>query len=125
MSHKRGLVSAMRSGYDVEVHRHLDTPGWDTFVEKHEFGHHWLVGCLNQGGHPSLYRDCFHNWREPRFSYRFTRAVPPPANARAMVRTVYRTMKIGEVLSIDYIDEDGKTVHIDFIRGPLPGERGW
>lgn len=57
VNHKRGLASVMPSGYAVEVQHHLDAPGWDTFVEKHEFGRHvqatsWARFQLTRGWAP-------------------------------------------------------------------------
>ena len=79
-------------------------------VLKHEFGHHWLMLRYNDGGHDSTFSPCFMNWRSPK-SIEFIKT--KDGQVVAGKSFVEDGLKF---ITVETIDEDGNTVHIDMVQ---------
>lgn len=84
-------------------------------VEKHEFGHYWLIP-IDTLGHNPLYRDCFINWNDPRRKIFFMSEDAKDIKLTTeFLKEECKTVKEGELRGFDFFDKDNKVLHVDFV----------
>jgi hypothetical protein len=84
-------------------------------VEKHEFGHYWLIP-IDTISHNPLYKDCFVNWYDPKGRLFFMSSnIKDIEFTRELLKEECDKVKEGELIGFDFADENGETIHIDFV----------
>ena len=109
-------IGGMCSGSKIEFGCDPNTMGdiWYE-VEKHEFGHYWLIP-IDAMGHNPLYRDCFVNWNDPRKRFFFlTKNSKQMELTRSLLKEEIKAVKEGDLIGYDFFDKDNNVLHVDFV----------
>ena len=109
-------VGGLCWGNRIEVGCNPETMGEVWYeVEKHEFGHYWLMPIPGETGHDPLYRSCFYNWFDPSAKVFFEAGTERSAYAVDKVRTLCDQAKEGEWVGVSGVDRNGRRYSIDFV----------
>ena len=108
-------VGGLCWGKRIEVGCNPQTGGEVWYeVEKHEFGHYWLMSNYHDWGHNAKYSDCFMNWRDLRDQVFFASDATQEQKVK-MLKVVTESRNEGEWVSVNGIDTNGVWYHIDFV----------
>lgn len=114
-SYWKQYIGGICSGSHIEVGCNPKTMGEVLYdVEKHEFGHYWLI-TVNDWGHNSIYKGCFINWRDP--SKKFLFVCEDKQYMEKAIETIKQECamaKEGELVGFNVVDKNGEMWHIDF-----------
>jgi len=107
------------SGTPIEVGCNPQTLGEVWYeVEKHEFGHYWLLP-IGSDGHDPLYQDCFFNWHDPKSKkilFVYSGEKEADVESKKIVDDELAGVKEGELVGFDFYNVMGDIIfHIDFV----------